>query len=123
MHTMDTYRSLQAWQLCLVLVLAVYHVTARFPKSEQFGLVTQLRRAAISPCANLAEGYGRRGVRELRKFINYALGSLAEVDALLLVSHKLGYLPNPQYQELREKYQAASKTAYALLRRTRRPVS
>jgi four helix bundle protein len=117
---MDAYRRLTAWQRCHALTLSVYRVTADFPRDERFGITDQLRRAAVSACANLAEGCARKGPRELARFAGIALGSLAELDALLLISRDLDYLTGPAYEELRRCYLEASKTTLGLVRSMRR---
>ena len=79
-----------------------------------------MKRAAVSACANLAEGCARRGPKELSHFAGIALGSLAELDALLLLSKDLQYLDAAGYQRLRARYLEASKTTLGLLRSMRR---
>ncbi len=98
----------------------MYQATDRFPPHERFGLTSQVHRAAISAAVNIAEGYGRNGRGELRRFIGYSLGSLSELDALLLIASARGYLDAGSYAGLREGYVSASKTTYALLRSIRR---
>lgn len=117
---MDTYRNLKAWQHCYRLALAVYDATDRFPNTEQYGLTIQLRQAAVSPCANLAEGYTRRGQAELKRFAGIALASLSEVDTLLLISQARGYMSAETYKALRLAYVEASKTTFGLIRKFRR---
>jgi four helix bundle protein len=117
---MDAYRRLTAWQHCHTLTLSVYRVTAGFPRDERFGMTDQLRRAAVSACANLAEGWTRKGRKEMARFAEIALGSLAELDALLLISRDLDYLTEPAHEELRRCYLEASKTTWGLLRSMRR---
>src|SRR3990172_5267910 len=118
---MDGYRRLAAWQRCRELCVAIYEASNRFPRAELFGFVAQLRPAGISACANLAEGYARRGLPELRRFIRISLGSLAEVDALVVIAHDLGYLGDVAYEDLRGKYLEASKATFGLLKAARRP--
>ena len=117
---MDTYRRLIAWQRCHTLTLSVYRVTADFPPVERLGITDQLRRAAVSACANIAEGHARKGAREFARFAGMALSSLAELDALLLISRDLTYLTETGYEELRSRYLEASKTTWGLLRAIRR---
>ena len=74
------------------LVVNVYKVTADFPKSEVYGLVSQLRRCAVSIPSNIAEGSSRSGAKEFMHFLYIAHGSLSELDTQLLISNKLGYL-------------------------------
>lgn len=78
----------------------VYKTTGTFPKEEMFGIVSQLRRAAVSIPTNIVEGYSRKGDKELTRFVNIAIGSLAEVEYLLSFSFKLGYLDESSYQNL-----------------------
>jgi four helix bundle protein len=91
--TIGTYQRLDAWQSAMALIAEIYRLTARLPHSERFGLVQQMRRAAISISSNLAEGHIRRSKREFIRFIVIALGSLAELDSQLVVVERLGLLP------------------------------
>lgn len=86
------YRSNKAWQRCDDLAVAVYQATAHFPSDERFGLTRQVRDAAVSAAANIAEGYGRRTVRDLLHFLYQARGSLNEVEYYIHLSHRLSYL-------------------------------
>ena len=91
------YRKLRVWKLADASAHEVYRVTKGFPKEEQFGLVSQLRRAAISVAANLVEGQARKGRKELKQFVAMALGSLAEVEYLLEFSRAEGFLGEQDY--------------------------
>ena len=82
------YKKLIVWQKADVLAYQVYIETKDFPKEEIYGVTSQLRRAALSVPTNIVEGYGRQGKKELRWFINIALGSLAETEYLLDFSLK-----------------------------------
>jgi four helix bundle protein len=77
---MGGYRQLIAWQAAHELAVEVYRVTSMWPTSERYGLVAQIRRAAFSAPANIAEGSARRGPREFRRFVHIALGSISEVE-------------------------------------------
>jgi len=87
------HQGLLVWQQAMVLVKSVYAVTTDFPKQEVFGLVSQMRRAAISVPSNLAEGAGRSSKKEFLQFLSIARGSLNELDIQLLIAKDLGY-PN-----------------------------
>ena len=89
---MKDYRQLNVWQVSHTIALNVYRVTTTFPKHEAFGLTGQMRRAASSIPANLAEGCGREGDAELKRFANIALGSACELDYHVLLATELGYL-------------------------------
>ena len=85
------HRDLRAWQEAMALVQSVYTLTLSFPADERFGLFSQLRRAAVSVPANIAEGFARNGTKELLHFLGIASGSLSELDTLLELSSRLGY--------------------------------
>lgn len=85
-------QDLLVWQKAHQIVLLVYSVTANFPSTETFGLVSQVRRAAVSVPANLAEGFKRRSPADKARFVNIAQGSLEEVKYYLDLARDLGYL-------------------------------
>jgi len=105
------YRNLKIYQEAHVLVKAVYSATERFPKSEIFGLTSQMRRCAVSVVANICEGYARTSKREFLQFLSVARGSLAELEYYLELSLELDYLSSSEY----EKFEAQRTTAGALL--------
>lgn len=86
-----TFRDLVVWRRAHELVLAVYSLTANFPKSETYGLAAQMRRSAVSISANIAEGFRRRGRADKARFMNIAEGSLEETRYYLILAHDLGY--------------------------------
>lgn len=89
---MKDFRELKVWQRSHQLVLQIYKITREFPKEELFGLTSQMRRASCSIPANIAEGCGRDGDAELKRFVNIALGSACELDYHLLLAAELDYL-------------------------------
>ncbi len=90
------------WQKADELAYKVYVFTKDFPKEEIYGITSQLRRAALSVAVNIVEGYGRQGRKELKQFVNMALGSLAETEYLLDFSLRLGYLNHKNYEKLQD---------------------
>ena len=90
---MYPYERLAAWREAYQLTLATYRATSAFPKHELYGLTSQARRAAVSVIANIAEGSAKRGNRELRRYLDIALGSMAELNCLLRLGGDLGYMP------------------------------
>ena len=96
MELKRNHRDLLAWQQAVELVLVVYGSTKNFPKSELYGLTSQMRRAAVSVPANIAEGAARSGTPELLRFVSIAQGSLSELDTHVEVAHRLGFLENRQ---------------------------
>lgn len=113
---MDGYRSLLGWQMADRVAVEVYRVTMGFPPEERFGLTSQLRRAAVSIPTNIAEGVGRRGSRELSRFIGIALGSTAEVDYLVDLSHRLGFIESDDCHRLRGDLARTGRLLAGLLR-------
>jgi four helix bundle protein len=94
------YHELRVWVKAHQLTLAIYKASLTFPKEELYGLTSQIRRAAISIPANLAEGCGRDSQPELLRYIRIAMGSASELDYELLLAHELNWLKEPVYQEI-----------------------
>jgi len=101
------YKRLIVWQRADELAYKVYLETKNFPKEEMYGIISQLRRAALSIPTNLVEGCGRHGKKELKQFLNIALGSQAEVEYLLDFSFRLGYLTKEGLEKLQNLRQEA----------------
>jgi len=89
---MHGYRALRVWQLSMDLVAKVYQITASFPRHETYALTSQLRRAAVSIAANIAEGHGRRHVGDYLRHLSVANGSLRELETHILIAGRMGYL-------------------------------
>src|SRR2546427_8326633 len=87
------YKDLQVWQKGMALAKQIYQMTQAFPSEEKFGIVSQMRRAAVSVPSNLAEGQARNTTGEFVQFISHAEGSLAELDTQLRLSVSLGICP------------------------------
>ena len=88
------FTDLDTWQKSQLVVLSVYKLTKQFPDDEKFGLVSQLRRAAISITSNIAEGYGRRSHADKKHFYVMAQASLYEVQSQMITAKQLGYINN-----------------------------
>ena len=97
---MRSYRELMVWQKSYALALAVYQATRAFPRSELFGLTSQLRRASVSVPANIAEGYCRRSRPDYLRFLSISQGSIGEIDTLLSLARDLSYLDAATGQQL-----------------------
>lgn len=89
---MGTHKDLQIWQQSIELVTIVYRLTEPFPNTEQFGLTSQMRRAAVSIPSNIAEGAARRSSKEFIQFLYISLGSLSELETQFIIAQKLGYI-------------------------------
>lgn len=95
------FSQLIVWQKSNDLVIKIYQLTKNFPKDEIFGLTSQIRRAATSITCNIAEGWGRFHYKEKIRFYYIARGSNTEVQNLLILSYKLGYISEKDYNELK----------------------
>ena len=97
---MRDFRDLQVWQKAHQLTLAAYGATAKFPREELYGLISQIRRCAASIGANIAEGCGKRGNAEFQRFLNIASGSASELEYHFLLARDLNLLGEPDYRKL-----------------------
>jgi four helix bundle protein len=113
-----TFQDLEAWQQAHVLTLQVYRQTQRFPPEERYGLVSQMRRAAVSVPANVAEGFKRQGIRDKVRFYNLAEGSLEELKYYFILSHDLGYLTDST--EILAQAERTGRLLNGLIRSTER---
>ncbi len=91
---MTDYKDLEVWKRSIELVTDIYNLSASFPESEKFGLVNQIRRAAVSIPSNIAEGSARHHSKDFIHFLRIADGSAAEVETQLIIGRKLGYIEN-----------------------------
>jgi four helix bundle protein len=92
----QNYKDLVVWQKGIALAKAIYQLTSRFPSEEKFGLVSQMRRAAVSIPSNIAEGQARHTTGEFIQFISHAEGSTAELETQLILSVELGFIMKKQ---------------------------
>ncbi len=97
---MPLFSRLDVWQKAHTMVLEVYQLTSSFPDAERYGIVSQLRRAAFSVPANIAEGQRRNSPKDFAHFLDVALGSLAEVQYFALLSRDLQYMTDESYAQL-----------------------
>ena len=107
--TEERCEKLDVWKLADEMAYQVYLITRSFPKEEIYGLTSQLRRAALSVPTNIVEGYSRKGDKELAHFTNISLGSMAETKYLVYFAHRLGYLPETEYNEINSGYETLGK--------------
>jgi four helix bundle protein len=116
---LKTFRELEVWRRSHGVVIGIYRVTSVFPKDERFGIVSQLRRAAYSIPANIAEGFGRRSTKELVQCLAIANGSLEEVRYFVYLSCDLGYLPRHEFDEMEKNLNSVAQMIAALSRSLR----
>ena len=91
-YKLQSFRDLRVWQSAYGLSIAIYKTTSTYPKHEQFGLSSQMQRAAVSVCSNIAEGFGRRSVKEKDQFFSIANGSLTELENQVMISEGIEYI-------------------------------
>ncbi len=97
---MRPHENLKAWSKSVDFVVEVYRATDRFPKEERYGITSQIRRAAVSIPANIAEGAGRYSQKEFAHFVSNAQGSASELETELIIAHRLGYLNDALFAQL-----------------------
>ncbi len=101
--TIKNFRDLEVWKLGKSIVTGIYQLTGEFPKSEAYGLVSQMRRAAVSIPSNIAEGFNRYHNKEYRQFLYIALGSCAELETQLEISSDLKLIKDKSKNEMIQK--------------------
>ena len=105
----ERWANLEVWKLSDELAFQIYKTTQNFPKEEMYGITSQVRRSALSIPTNIVESYSRKGDKELSRFVNYSLGSLAETKFLLYFSNRLGYIKSKEYTLLKSGYDKLGK--------------
>jgi four helix bundle protein len=116
---MRDFRQFKVWRSARTFVMQVYDVSALFPAAEQYGLTSQLRRAAVSIAANIAEGSGRRSDQDFARFLDMAMGSVAETRSHLLIAHELGYLKPKMLESLSDQALEVARMLSGLIEKLR----
>ncbi len=111
---MRPHHKLDVWKKSIDFVTKIYKLTSNFPEAEKFGLISQLRRASVSIPSNVAEGAARGSQKEFRNFLSIAQGSAAEVETQLIISNKLEYLSNDNFNEVLTQLDDISKMLIGL---------
>src|SRR5260221_1364943 len=97
MAYISSYKELIVWQKAINLVKEIYLVSEKFPRTELYGLTSQIRRAAVSVPSNIAEGYGRKSIKEYSQFYSIAYGSLLEVETQIIIAKELAFISASMY--------------------------
>jgi four helix bundle protein len=113
--SIQSYRDLEVWQKSRMLVTQLYQLTKTFPKEENYGLTSQLRRAAVSVPSNIAEGKSRRATKDYMRFLDIAYGSVAEVETQLFIACDLGYTTEKNVSSLLGGYAEIGRMLNGLL--------
>lgn len=114
---MKPHRELIVWKKSFTLVKSLYSATMSFPSDEKFGLTSQIRRAAVSVPANIAEGAARRSKKEYVQFLYISLGSTSELDTLILLCHELEYISREKAEAFCGQLEEISMMLSGLIRR------
>lgn len=110
------HRDLTIWQKGIALVKKIYELTSQFPQSEQFGLISQMRRSAVSIPSNIAEGCGRNSHKELIQFLYITLGSASELETQIIISVELGFLSKENGDSVQNIISEIIKMASSLIK-------
>lgn len=113
----SNYKDLLVWQKAFSVVKGVYKLTGEFPAEEKYGLVSQMRRAAVSVPSNIAEGQARHTTREFVQFVSHAEGSAAELETQLLISVELGYCGDAKARQVLDSVTEVRKRLGSLRRK------
>jgi four helix bundle protein len=119
LRKIKSFTDLIAWQNGHKLVLEIYQITKNWPNQEVFGLIIQIRRAAVSITSNIAEGFSRSSYKDKCKFYSIALGSLTEVQNQALIARDLAYLNKEQFNKIAEQTILVSKLINGLIKKSR----
>ena len=114
-----SYKDLEIWRKAIQLIRKVYIITKTFPKEETYGLMNQMRRAAISIASNIAEGKTRQTKNEYIQFLYIALGSISELETQVIISKELNYIDERNEKELYENTDHISRMARNLIKSLR----
>lgn len=114
-----SFMDLDAWKEGHALVLDIYKITKRFPKEEIFGLISQMRRCAVSITSNIAEGFSRQSYKEKLQFYSIAQGSVTELQNQLLISKDVSYITEDEFQKIAEQAVKVHKIINGLIRHSR----
>lgn len=112
-----SYRDLEVWKLSVELVKEIYWATGDFPPSELYGLTNQIRRAAVSIPANIAEGQARSSSKEFKQFLSVAFGSAAELETHLIIAKEVSFLSAERFQSLMDHLERIMKMVNSLSRK------
>ena len=114
---MKTFRDLIVWQKAMELVTLIYQLSKSFPKDELYGLISQMRRTAVSIPANIAEGYGRRSTQDYLRFLQIAMSSNFELQTLLEIARNLHYLSTDSFENAFDKSREIERMLSSLIKK------
>ncbi len=110
------YTELDVWKQARILASMIYEITADYPKTERFGIISQMRKCAVSVPSNIAEGCGRQHTKETIQFLNIARGSLYELETQLYISKDLTFISEEQLNSLLQQIESLGKLLNGFIR-------
>ena len=113
------HKNLEVWKNSMELTKKIYQITSSFPSTEMYGLVSQMRRSAVSIPSNISEGAARTGKKEFLQFINIAQGSASELDTQIELAKELQFINQQNYEEIQSLLTLISKQLYGLARKVK----
>lgn len=116
---MDNFKNLEVWKKSVRFATLIYTFTSSFPKTETYGLTSQIRRSAVSISSNIAEGAGRESNKVFRYFLNISYGSSCELETQILIAKNLGFLLSDEYKTAYEKLTEIQKMLYSLRKKVK----
>ena len=116
---MHNFKELKVWQLSRQFVKEIYETTVSFRSEEKYGLISQLRRCAVSVPTNISEGSGRNTDKDFAQFLNISPGSAYELEILLILSHDVNFITTDQLEELTVKISEIQKMTFGLIKTLR----
>lgn len=119
-NTQKPHKRLDVWNKSIDLTLDIYKLSESFPKSEVYGLTSQMRRAAVSIPSNIAEGAARQTKKEFINYLHMSQGSLSELDTQLVIASRLNYISMETYQEIENRIETISKMLTGLIKSLKR---
>lgn len=111
---MNKFKDLIVWQKSVELIIKVYNTTDKFPAKEQFGIISQINRSTVSIAANIAEDAGRNTKKDFNHFLSLAMGSACELETLLIVSSRLNFIKQSDWNPLNTEVEQIQKMLFAL---------
>lgn len=120
---MQDFKKLEVWRLSFEFGKKVYKITSNFPKEETYSITSQLRRAALSISANIAEGTGRNSDKDFLRFLHIAMGSLRECENFTLMSRDFDYISSQQFQELISDVQTIGARIGSLMKKIKQDIN
>lgn len=113
---MHNFKELKVWQKTIELIVEIYKLTDKYPKTEIYGIISQTQRAAVSISCNISEGCGKTSKKDFQRFLEMSLGSANELENLLIVANKLNYIKEIDFVILEVKIQEINKMLKALIK-------